>query len=232
VIEGVATDVTFLHMEKYADFRVALETLQSIKTELSACFLLNSSVQRQGERVTAEEIRYMAKELEDALGGVYSVQSKEFQLPLVLVIKLQMEKGKRLPILPENKVKLIITTGLEALGRSHDLVKLNAFTQEIQILGPEVIKEYMNVSDYITRVANGTGVDPKGLVKSEEEVKANRAEAAQQAQQAQMGSDMVKSGAAAQIAKGYVDNANKEGGAGMSPLPGMSGGAGSVTPGS
>lgn len=232
VIEGIATDVTFLHMEKYADFRVALETLQSIKTELSACFLLNSSVQRQGERVTAEEIRYMAKELEDALGGVYSVQSKEFQLPLVLVIKLQMEKGKRLPILPENKVKLIITTGLEALGRSHDLVKLNAFTQEIQILGPEVIKEYMNVSDYITRVANGTGVDPKGLVKSEEEVKANRAEAAQQAQQAQMGSDMVKSGAAAQIAKGYVDNANKEGGAGMSPLPGMSGGAGSVTPGS
>jgi chemotaxis response regulator CheB len=232
VIEGVATDVTFLHLEKYADFKVALETLNSIKTDLSACFLLNSSVQRQGERVTAEEIRYMAKELEDALGGVYTVQSKEFQLPLVKIIKLQMEKSRRLLQLPENKVKLIITTGLEALGRSHDLVKLNAFTQEIAALGPDVIKEYINVSDYITRVANGTGVDPKGLVKTEEEVQQAQAAAAQQAQQAQMGSDMVKSGAAAQLAKGYVDNANKEGGVGMSMPPGMPGGSGSGPPGS
>jgi hypothetical protein len=231
VIEGIATDVTFLHMDKYADFRVALETMNSIKMELSACFLLNSSVQRQGERVTAEEIRYMAKELEDALGGVYTVQSKEFQLPLVQIIKLQMEKAKRLPPLPEDKVKLIITTGLEALGRSHDLVKLNAFTQEISQLGPDVIKEYVNVSDYITRVANGTGVDPKGLVKTEQEVQANRQAAAQQAQQAQMGSDVIKSGAAAQLTKGYVDNANKEGGAGMSMPPGVPGGAGSVASG-
>jgi hypothetical protein len=218
VIEGVATDVTFLHMEKYADFRVALETLNSIKTDLSACFLLNSSVQRQGERVTAEEIRYMAKELEDALGGVYTVQSKEFQLPLVQVIKLQMEKGKRLPQLPENKVKLVITTGLEALGRSHDLVKLNAFTQEISILGPDVIKEYINVSDFITRVANGTGVDPKGLVKSEEEVMATRQAQTQQATQAQMGSDVIKSGAAAQVAKGMMEQ-NAQGQGGGIPAP-------------
>ena len=35
--------------------------------------LLNSSVQRNAERVTAEEVRYMAQELETALGGVYSI---------------------------------------------------------------------------------------------------------------------------------------------------------------
>jgi hypothetical protein len=208
VIEGVATDVTFLHLEKFADFKVALETLNSIKTELSACFLLNSSIQRQGERVTAEEIRYMAKELEDALGGVYSVQSKEFQLPLVKISKLYMERGGRLPVLPEDKVKLVITTGLEALGRSHDLVKLNTFMQELQVLGPEVVAEYLQVSDYITRVANATGIDPKGLVKPEAEVLANRQQQAQQAQQAQMMSDGIKSGAAAQFTKGMMDNAN------------------------
>jgi len=231
VIEGNAADVTFLHLEKFADFRVALETLNTIKTELSACFLLNSSIQRQGERVTAEEIRYMAKELEDALGGVYTVQSKEFQLPLVQVIKLQMEKAKRLPVLPEDKVKLIITTGLEALGRSHDLVKLNTFMQELAVLTPEVYAPYLIVSDYITRVSNATGVDPKGLIRSEEEVQAQRAQDAQAQQQAQLASDALKSGAAAQLTKGYVDNANKEGGPGMSMPPGgMSGGIGSGPP--
>ena len=221
VIEGIATDCSFLHMEKFNDFKVALETANRIEQNLSACFLLNSSVQRQGERVTAEEIRYMAKELEDALGGVYTVQSKEFQLPLIQIIKLQMEKKGALPRLPEGKMKLVITTGLEALGRSHDLVKLNTFMQEINTLGPETVTPYLHVSDYIARVATATGVDPKGLIKSEEEVQQAQAEAAQAAQQAQMQESTIKSGAAAQLAKGYVDNANAEGGPGMSMPEGM-----------
>lgn len=49
---------------------------------MSFAFLLNSAVQRQGERVTAEEIRYVAGELEDTLGGVYSILAQELQLPL------------------------------------------------------------------------------------------------------------------------------------------------------
>ena len=221
VIEGVATDCTFLHMEKFNDFRVALEAAGKIETNLSACFLLNSSIQRQGERVTAEEIRYMAKELEDALGGVYTVQSKEFQLPLIQIIKLQMEKKNALPVLPEGKVKLVITTGLEALGRSHDLVKLNTFMQELNTLGAETVAPYLNVADYITRVANATGVDSKGLIKDEATVKAEQAAAANAANQAKLQESVVKSGAAAQVAKGYVDNANAEGGPGMSMPPGM-----------
>jgi len=224
VIEGIATDVTFLHMEKYADFKVALETMNGIKTDLSACFLLNSSVQRQGERVTAEEIRYMAKELEDALGGVYTVQSKEFQLPLVQIIKLQMEKGKRLPPLPADKVKLVITTGLEALGRSHDLVKLNTFMQEIAVLGEETIREYVDASNFISRCATATGVDPKGLVRDEKTVQASRAQQAQQAQQTQLGSDVIKSGAAAQVAKGMMEQ-NAQGQGGGMGMPGATSGA-------
>jgi hypothetical protein len=64
-------------------------------------------------------------------------------------------------------------------------------------------------------------VDPKGLIKSEEEVQQAQAQAAQAAQQAQMQESTIKSGAAAQLAKGYVDNANSEGGPGMSMPEGM-----------
>lgn len=92
VRSGNASDVTFLQLDKYADFRIAKETMAEITQRLSMAFLLNSAIQRAGERVTAEEIRYMAGELEDALGGVYSILSQEFQLPLVSRIMFQLER--------------------------------------------------------------------------------------------------------------------------------------------
>ena len=86
IVTGDANDVSTLQVQKAGDFRVALETSRTITERLSFAFLLNSSVQRQAERVTAEEVRYMAQELETALGGVYSILSQEFQMPLVNLI--------------------------------------------------------------------------------------------------------------------------------------------------
>jgi hypothetical protein len=133
-------------------------------------FLLNSSVQRNGERVTAEEIRYVASELEDGLGGVYSILSQEFQLPFVTRIMWQMERQKKLPPLPKGLVRPVITTGLEALGRGHDLTKLDTLLQRLQPLGPEVIATYLKVGDYITRVGTSLGIDMAGLVATQAEV--------------------------------------------------------------
>jgi len=179
VRQGRATDVSVLQMEKYADFRVAQETRSEINERLSYAFLLNSSVQRDAERVTAEEVRYMADELEDALGGVYSILSLEFQLPLVKTLMSQMQKAGKVPQLPEGAVSPSIVTGLEALGRGHDLQRLTQFIRHIEVFGPEVIAQYLNVSDYIRRTGSHLGLDMDGLVRSEEEV-------AQQQKQQQM----------------------------------------------
>ena len=91
IVQGDANDVTTLQVQKYNDFRVAQETAQRITERLSFAFLLNSSVQRNAERVTAEEVRYMAQELETALGGVYSILSQEFQLPLVRLLLARLD---------------------------------------------------------------------------------------------------------------------------------------------
>lgn len=176
--EGTSTDVTTLQLQKYNDFRVALETAQQINERLSFAFLLNSAVQRSGERVTAEEIRYMANELESALGGIYSILSQEFQLPLVKRLMFQMERQKRLPSLPEGTVQPVIVTGLEALGRGNDLTKLNMFFQAaamIAQLPPEI-----NKSDALMRTGSSLGIDMKGLVKSQEEIQAEMQAAQQQ----------------------------------------------------
>ena len=188
---GDANDVSVVQVEKFADFRIAFETINAISSRLSYAFLLNSAVQRGGERVTAEEIRYMASELEDALGGVYSILSLEFQLPLVKALMHRLEKQKRIPTLPKGTVRPTITTGLEALGRGHDLNKLDLFLQGVmQTFGPEVVAKYVNISDYLTRRATALGIDTKGLVKSEEELAAEQ----QQAQAAIMNQMLAEGG--------------------------------------
>jgi hypothetical protein len=182
--EGMATDVSTLQLQKYNDFRVALETATQINERLSFAFLLNSAVQRSGERVTAEEIRYMANELESALGGIYSILSQELQLPLVKRLMYQMERQKRLPVLPEGTVQPVIVTGMEALGRGNDLNKLNMFFQAagmIAQLPPEI-----NKSDALMRTGASLGIDMKGLVKSPEELQAEMEAQQQQAMMAQM----------------------------------------------
>lgn len=174
---GTADDVTVLQMDKFADFRVAFETIEAISTRLSYAFLLNSAVQRAGERVTAEEIRYMANELETALGGVYSILSLEFQLPLVRTILHRLEKQRRVPSLPKGTVRPAITTGLEALGRGNDLNKLDMFLEgAAQALGPETLMQRLDVGDYLTRRATALGIDAKGLVLTDEQVRAKQEE--------------------------------------------------------
>lgn len=207
IVSGDANDVTTLQANKFNDFRVAQETMQKITERLSFAFLLNSSVQRQAERVTAEEVRYMAQELETALGGIYSVLSQEFQVPLVNLLLAKMQKEGKMPKFPKDTLKPQIVTGLEALGRGQDLNKLSTFLQYLQPLGQEVIAQELNIDDYIDRLGASLGIDTQGLVKSEEQ-KAQEQEAAIQAQQQQQMMAMAEKGVAPAV-KGMVEAAQQ-----------------------
>ena len=191
VRQGSAEDVSVLQMEKFNDFRVARETLETTERRLAAAFLLNQSVQRDAERVTAEEIRFLANELETSLGGIYSLLSHELQLPLIRRIIAVLEREKKLPVLPKDSVEPIIITGFEALGRGNDANKLATFLKTAAaILGPEAVVQYTNVSDAMKRLGTGFGIDMKGLIKTAEEVQQEQ----QAAQQAQQQAEMMKAG--------------------------------------
>ena len=109
-VVGNRKDVEVLQVEKQADLRVAMEQAQSIRQDLERVFIMNSAIQRAGERVTAEEIRKMIEDLETALGGVYSLLALDFQLPYVSCRLKQLQQSKRIPELPKEVVKPIITT--------------------------------------------------------------------------------------------------------------------------
>jgi len=202
-ITGDRQDVETLQVEKQADLSVAERAIQSLTERLSYAFLLSSAVQRNGERVTAEEIRYMASELEDALGGVYSVLSQEFQLPLVHRIIDRLTRAKRLPDLPKGVAKPVIVTGLEALGRGHDAQRLGQTLTELrQALGDAVL-QYIHPQEAISRLFTARLIDPVGLVKTPEDMQADQMKA-QQAQMAQVQGDAMAKSAPAGI-KGMVD---------------------------
>lgn len=204
-VAGNPADIQPLQVQKQADMGVAERQIASVAERLSYAFLMNSAIQRQGERVTAEEVRYMAGELEDALGGVYSILSQEYQLPYVNRVIARLTKQKKLPALPKGVATPTIVTGLEALGRGHDLNKYDMFLKALMPLGPEVLGKYMNVGDYITRIGTSLGIDIDGLIKDPEQMQQEAEAAQQQQQQAQM----------MDMAKGAVPAIAKEGAAAM-----------------
>ena len=172
IITGSGDDVAVLQAQKQYDLQVVERSIAKLEERLSYAFLLNTAIQRDAERVTAQEIRYMAQQLETAMGGIYSLLSQEFQLPLVTILMKRMSQANEIPSLPKNSVKPTIITGVEALGRGNDLQKLREFVAEIANLAqvnPAVVQS-LNAQDLIKRIATGLGIDTEGLVKSDEEL--------------------------------------------------------------
>lgn len=191
--DGDAEDVSTLQLEKQADFTVVERMISRLETRLEFSFLLNSAIQRSGERVTAEEIRRMAQDLEMALGSIYALLASEFQLPLVTIMMNRLEKAKRIPRLPKN-IKPSIVTGLEGLGRGQDRQRLMGALTDLQPYAEDV-KQVLDFDELARRVLASWQVDAKGLIKSKEQI------AQEQAQQMQMnmvqglGPDAIQAGA-------------------------------------
>lgn len=190
-VRGRAEDITPVQLNKSADMQVTMSTAANIEQRLSFCFLLNSAVQTGAagrDRVTAEEIRYVAGELEDTLGGTYSLLSNELQMPLVKCIFNQMQSNGQLPDFGEfdSKIEPTIVTGVDALGRGHDLTNL---TQAMTILAqfPEIMQS-VNQSNLALRVFTSAHIDPTGLIKTPEQIEQER-QAQMQMYQQQVATD-------------------------------------------
>lgn len=212
VVVGSLEDVGMLQFDKWADLRPSLEMIKALEQRLAFAFLLNSAIQRNGERVTAEEIRYMAGELDDALGGTYAMLAQHLQLPFAnaLLAELQKPKAKefKLPALPSG-INPVVVTGMEALGRGHDLQKLDAFIGGLaQMLGPQAL-QYLNISEYMSRRAVALDLDISNLIRSEQEIAAEREQQMQLEMMNRLGPQVINQ--AGQLMKQDVVNQTQEG---------------------
>lgn len=180
-LSGHADRVQALQLDKTTDFSVASQVAERIELRLSHAFMLQSGTVRQAERVTAEEIRAMAEELENVLGGVYTVLSAEFQLPLVHRLLYILERNQEAPPLPKSVLPMIVT-GFEAMGRNHSANKLRAWMADMgEIYGPEVVSRITDPTEVGRRLGVSYGIEDLGnLIKSPEALAQEDEQAAMQ----------------------------------------------------
>lgn len=180
-VQGNINDVKFLQVEKFADLSVAEKAAESLRRELQQSFLLLAGVQRNAERVTAEEIRLIAQELEIPFGGAYPSLAQDWQKPMTARVMFQMQKRKELPALPEKNIKLQIVTGIAGLGRYSELNRLDALIAGAnQVFPPEEVSAYVSVGGYLRRRATALSLDVSGVVRTDEQVAEQKQAAMQQ----------------------------------------------------
>lgn len=177
-------DVSMMQFENTSGMQLVAQHVQSKAQDVAAAFLLNSAMRRDAERVTAYELQLMAEELEGTLGGVYSMLSQDMQRARVERLLFQMQDQGKLPPWPDGTVEPVITTGLEALGRQRDLVKVKTAGEFVGALGPEA-QQYVKTPVLLSRAFAALEIpdavrsdDEVAQMRQEQEMQANLAQAA------------------------------------------------------
>lgn len=149
VITGVADDIHIVQLGKYADLTPIDAVLEKYTRRVGVVFMMESLVRRDAERVTAVEIQRDALELEQSLGGAYSLFAVTLQAPLAMW-SLQDTANS----FTKEKIDPVIVTGIEALGRMAELDKLAQFSQfmSLPLNWPQPAQDAVNWPDYINWV--------------------------------------------------------------------------------
>jgi len=202
IVQGRPDDIGVVQVGKTADFGTAMTMMQQLERRLAEAFLILSV--RQSERTTAEEVRLTQLELEQQLGGLFSLLTVEFLLPYLNRKLLVLQRTGQLPRIPKDMVNPTIVAGINALGRGQDRESLTSFIMTIaQTLGPEALMQYINADEAIKRLAAAQGIDVLNLVKSMEEIQQERQAAAQQQE------DMMLTQQAGQLLKSPLADPSK-----------------------
>jgi hypothetical protein len=126
-------------------------------------------------------------ELEQQLGGLFSLLTVEFLVPYLNRKLSVLQKNQEIPRIPKDLVRPTIVAGINALGRGQDRESLTQFFTTIaQTLGPEAAGTYLNLDEAVKRLAAAQGIDVLNLVKSMAQVQQEQGQAQQQAQEMEL----------------------------------------------
>lgn len=165
-LPGQKDDISLLSSGVENNLGTNIQLQQIYINRIGSGFMLQSAITRNAERVTAEEIRKNAEELEGGLGGAYSRIAVDVQVPIAYwVMELN---GKTIN---NTDIEPVIITGLAALSRSGDRDRLLAFGNNLGAilqLPPQILAR-LKLSAWIADLASAEGLDPSLYVLSEDE---------------------------------------------------------------
>lgn len=204
-LPGRKDDISVPDYPKRLEIQVIRESVNEWSRELAQAFLMNSAGVRDAERVTAEEIRFYARELESAFGGLYSRLALGWQQKEAEYLISQIDFS----VMSETGVKtfdVVVTTGLESLSREGQLDNLRLAIADLQMLDavPEDMRQVINKRKFAEFVFTNRGVKLAEFVYTDAELAAQQQQALAAEQQLvqQEGQNQVAVEAGKQAAKG------------------------------
>lgn len=177
VIPGEQGDISIVSSQTGAAIQSSQAVAQEYIQRIGRGFLLNSAVTRNAERVTAEEIRIQAQELETALGGAYSRLAVDFQTPMAYYLLKEVDMAVN-----GQDFEPMIVTGLDALSRNGDLENLKLWLADMAAIAqlPPGILQQLKLGPLAAELAAARGIQTSKFMLSEEEMAQMQAAQAQQ----------------------------------------------------
>lgn len=175
---GNAEDIAVPEINLRGDLEQISAIVSKWESDLSTVFLM--SAVRDAERVTAAEVRLVAKELESSFGGLYSQLALTWQQREADYALSTMD----LPDVLGKQFEVLVTTGLESLSREGQLDNVRLAIEDLQMLDavPEEIRGTINGLRFAKFVFSNRGLALVDFLNTPEEI-----EAEQQRQLAQAG---------------------------------------------
>lgn len=164
---GREGDVTAIQTQKQSDAQFILSMIERNEKNLAQAFLLNSAMTRDAERVTAEEIRMLANELETSNGGVYSRLALQWQVPTANILLDQIDfDGSQFGIRPN------IITGMDSLSRQGEMDMLRLFISDLAMLEavPEDIRAGIDPLKFMAYCGTARQVEYNKFLMTEEQM--------------------------------------------------------------
>lgn len=152
-VTGAADAVVPLEAGAAQKMQQVMLSLSEVEQRLNKAFM-NTSNQRDAERVTAYEVRLAAEEAEQVLGGVYSQLSQSLHLPLAYLL-LDEADNTIIEAFDLNHIKLEILTGLQALSRSTSNQSLVMAVSDLTAILPVFTQGGLGKEWNINKIAEG-----------------------------------------------------------------------------
>lgn len=177
---GREGDITETPFNKRQELVTITDQVSMWERQLSQAFLLGSGSVRDAERVTAEEVRAFARELESAFGGLYSKLALSWQKREADYLLSQMELGGAL-----KNFDVLVVTGLESMSREGQMDALRLAVADLQMLDsvPEDVRGTIDKRAFAEFVFTNRGILLATFLLSQEQIAANQQAEMQQQQQ-------------------------------------------------
>lgn len=177
---------------------VAIQVAQAVGAEyekrISRGFLLGSAVIRDAERVTQEEVRLTAMELETSFGGVYSTLAASLQTPIAKWLFKAIDLNVK-----GADFEVTIITGLDALSRNGDLENFRAAMADMAAVTsvPPELAARMKWQEVAAFIGQGRGIELSRFILTDAEYAAK----VQQQQENQVGQEVATAAGTAAVSQ-------------------------------